>query len=86
MKLAYVEIDAFNAMFEQHTDSSYKVTAQVKNILFDDLREAHKTDAIVHLINRHFTLDPNRNMLMASLEYKSKHQTHSIARQLSKYE
>jgi hypothetical protein len=71
-KLSNVEIETFELVFRQSSDSSYKATARIKNFLFDDLRETHKQDAVIHMINRHFTVDPNAYMLIASLDFKSK--------------
>ncbi|CAF4608864.1 unnamed protein product [Rotaria sp. Silwood1] len=81
LKLANVQIDVFEVIFRQHSDSSYKVIARVKNFLFDDLRETHKADAVIHMIDRHFTVDPNLYMLIASLEFKPKDQTRLKAQQ-----
>ncbi|CAF1256037.1 unnamed protein product [Rotaria sordida] len=72
LKLVKVEINIFEVIYRQHSDSSYKVIARVKNFLFDDLRETHKTDTVTHMMDRHFTVDPNAYMLIASLEFKSK--------------
>jgi hypothetical protein len=68
--------------FLQRSDTSYEVVARVKNFRFDDLREANKGDTVVHMMDRHFTVDPNVFMLIASLEFNPKDQTHSMAQRL----
>jgi hypothetical protein len=52
---------------------------RVKNFLCDDLRNTHQADAIIHVIDRHHTVDRNAYMLIATLEYKPKDQTHLVS-------
>jgi hypothetical protein len=78
-KLANVEIELFESVIRQSSDSSYKVTLRVKNFLCDDLRMNHQTDAVIHVMDRHHTVDRNAYMFIASLEYKPKDQTHLVA-------
>ena len=79
MRLANVEIDYFEFSFVQRSDTSYTATAHIKNIRSDDLRETHKKDAVIHMIDRHFTVDPNTDMLRVNLVFKPKDQTNSEA-------
>jgi len=51
------------------------LTTRIKNFLCDDLRETHRADAVNHMMDRHFTVDPNAYMFIASLEFKPKDQT-----------
>jgi hypothetical protein len=78
-KLANVEIELFESIIRQSSYSSYKVTLRVKNFLCDDLRMKHQTDAVIHVMDRHHTVDRNAYMFIASLEYKPKDQTHLVA-------
>ncbi|CAF4497379.1 unnamed protein product [Rotaria socialis] len=82
LALAYVEVDVLDVLVRQCSDSSFKVTASVKDIRFDDIREADKVGAVVHMIDRHFTVDPNAYMLNTSLEFKPENKTRSVAQQL----
>ncbi|CAF3896761.1 unnamed protein product, partial [Rotaria magnacalcarata] len=82
LTLAYVEVDVLDVLVRQCSDSSFKVTASVKDFRFDDVREADKVGAVVHMIDRHFTVDPNAYMLNASLEFKPENKTRSVAQQL----
>ncbi|CAF5179993.1 unnamed protein product, partial [Rotaria sp. Silwood1] len=84
LKLANVQIDAFEALFRQQSDGSYKATARVKNFLLDDLRATNKSSSVTRMMDRHFTVDPNAHMLVASFEFKPKNQSRPTAlRQLT---
>jgi len=67
------------ALFRQQTDSSYKAMVRVKNLLLDDLRETNKPTSVTRMMDRHFTVDPNAQMLIASFEFKPKSPTNSMA-------
>ncbi|CAF4199282.1 unnamed protein product, partial [Adineta steineri] len=83
-KLANVQIELLEALFRQQTDSSYKAMVRVKNFLVDDLRETNKATSVTRMMDRHFTVDPNAQMVIASFEFKPKSPTNSMAlRQLS---
>lgn len=81
MKFAKVEIELFQVNYRQLSDMSYKVSTRIKNVQCDDLRKTHKTDTVQRVIDRHFTVDPNEYMLVASLDFKPNDQTYSMARQ-----
>jgi hypothetical protein len=67
------------ALFRQQSDSSYKAMARIKNFLLDDLRETNKSTSVTRMMDRHFTVDPNAHMLVASFEFKPKPSTDSMA-------
>ncbi|CAF4190264.1 unnamed protein product [Rotaria sp. Silwood2] len=75
LKLANVQIDTLEAIFRQQSDGSYKATGRVKNFLLDDLRATNKPTSVTRMMNRHFTVDPNAYMFVASFEFKPKNQT-----------
>ncbi len=79
MKLANVEIETFGFIFRKFSDTSYKFTTRIKNFRCDDLRETHQADAVIHVIDRHFTVDPDAYMLIATLEFIPKDQITSKA-------
>ncbi|UJR35157.1 hypothetical protein I4U23_027926 [Adineta vaga] len=84
LKLANVQIELLEALFRQQTDSSYKAMVRVKNFLLDDLRETNRPTSVTRMMDRHFTVDPNAHMLIASFEFKPKTSTNPMAlRQLS---
>ena len=66
------------ALFRQQSDSSYKAMARIKNFLLDDLRETNKPTSVTRMMDRHFTVDPNAHMLVASFEFKPKSQSNSM--------
>ncbi len=74
MKLANVEIETFEVIFREFSDGSYKVITRIKNFLCDDLRETHKADAVIHMMDRYCTVDPNAYMFIATLEFKPQDQ------------
>ncbi|CAF0945953.1 unnamed protein product [Adineta ricciae] len=80
LKLANVEIDILEAVFRQQSDGSYKATARVKNFLLDDLRETNKPESVTRMMDRHFTVDPNAQMLVATFEFTPKSATQNMAR------
>ncbi|CAF1542330.1 unnamed protein product [Adineta steineri] len=83
-KLANVQIQLLEALFRHQTDSSYKAMVRVKNFLVDDLRKTNKATSVTRMMDRHFTVDPNAQMVIASFEFKPKSPTNSMAlRQLS---
>ncbi len=79
MKLADVQIDALEAIFRQYSDGSYKATARVKNFILDDLRATNKSTSVTRMMDRHFTVDPNTHMLVASFDFKPKNVTRQLA-------
>ncbi|CAF3584298.1 unnamed protein product [Rotaria socialis] len=84
LKLANVQIEILKALFRQNSDGSYKATANVKNFLLDDLRETNKSTSVTRMMNRHFTVDPNTHMFVASFDFKPKNQSRPTAfRQLT---
>ncbi|CAF1212266.1 unnamed protein product [Rotaria magnacalcarata] len=84
LKLAYVEIETLEAIFRQSSDGSYKATARVKNFLLDDLRETNKSTSVTRMMDRHFTVDPNTHMFIASFEFQPRSQSRSTGlRQLT---
>ncbi|CAF3899768.1 unnamed protein product, partial [Rotaria magnacalcarata] len=84
LKLAYVEIETLEAIFRQSSDGSYKATARVKNFLLDDLRETNKSTSVTRMMDRHFTVDPNTHMFIASFEFQPISQSRSTGlRQLT---
>jgi hypothetical protein len=66
------------ALFRQQSDSSYKVMARIKNFLLDDLRETNKSTSVTRMMDRHFSVDPNAHMFIASFEFKPKTLSNSI--------
>jgi hypothetical protein len=52
--------------------------ARIKNFLFDDLRETNKSSSVTCMMDRHFTVDPNAQMLIAAFEFKPKSPTNSM--------
>jgi hypothetical protein len=50
----------------------------VKNFLLDDLRETNKPESVTRMMDRHFTVDPNAQMLVASFEFSPKSQSRSL--------
>lgn len=82
--MANVEIDILEAVFRQRSDGSYKATARVKNFLLDDLRETNKPESVTRMMDRHFTVDPNVHMLVASFEFTPKSATQNMARRKCK--
>ena len=67
------------ALFRQQSDSSYKAMARVKNFLLDDLRQTNKENSVTRMMDRHFTVDPNTHMLIASFEFKPKNNKNPLA-------
>ena len=63
------------ALFRQQSDGCYKAIARVKNFLLDDLRETNKPESVTRMMDRHFTVDPDAQMLIASFEFKPKSET-----------
>jgi hypothetical protein len=82
LKLANVEIETFEVIVRQFSDASYKVITRIKNFLCDDLRETHKANAVIRMMDRHFTVDPNAHMLVATLEFKPQDQTCFMAQRI----
>ncbi|UJR10669.1 hypothetical protein I4U23_014864 [Adineta vaga] len=80
LKLANVDIDMLEAIFRQKSDGSYKATARVKNFLLDDLRETNKADSVTRMMDRHFTVDRDVQMLVASFEFTPKSTSKPVAR------
>jgi len=66
------------ALFRQQSDGSYKAVARVKNFLLDDLRATNKSTSVTRMMDRHFTVDPNAHMLIASFEFKPKTSSNSM--------
>ncbi len=66
------------ALFRQQSDSSYKAMARIKNFLLDDLRETNKSTSVTRMMDRHFTVDPNAHMFVASFEFKPKTSSNSM--------
>jgi hypothetical protein len=50
----------------------------VKNFLLDDLRETNKPESVTRMMDRHFTVDPDAQMLVASFEFSPKSQSRSL--------
>ena len=73
------------ALFRQQSDSSYKAMARVKNFLLDDLRETNRPTSVTRMMDRHFTVDPNAQMFIASFEFKPKSPTNSMALRQCQY-
>jgi len=67
------------ALFRQQSDSSYKAMTRIKNFLLDDLRETNKSTSVTRMMDRHFTVDPNTHMFVASFEFKPKTSSNSMA-------
>ena len=78
MKLTNIEIEGFEFLFRQYSDSSYRVITRVKNFRSSDLRETHQADAVIHIIDRHHIVQPDAYMLIASLDYEPKTPISSI--------
>ncbi|CAF3586652.1 unnamed protein product [Adineta steineri] len=72
LKLASVEIDMLDAVFKQQSNGSYKATALVKNFLLDDLRATNKRESVTRMMDRHFTVAPDAQMLVAIFEFTPK--------------
>lgn len=66
------------ALFRQKSDSSYKAMARVKNLILDDLRQTNKPSSVTHMIDRHFTVDPNTHMFIGCFEFKPPTSPNSI--------
>jgi hypothetical protein len=66
------------ALFRQQSDSSYKAMARIKNFLLDDLRETNKPTSVTRMMDRHFTVDPDAHMFVASFEFKPKSPSNSM--------
>ena len=79
-----MEIDMLEAVFGQQSNGSYKATARVKNFLLDDLRATNKAESVTRMMDRHFTVDPNAQMLVASFEFTPKSATQAVARRRCK--
>ena len=77
--MANVQIELLEALFRQQTDASYKAMVRVKNFLLDDLRETNRSTSVTRMMDRHFTVDPNAHMLVASFEFKPKSPTNPLA-------
>jgi hypothetical protein len=60
------------AVFRQQSDGGYKAVARVKNFLLDDLRDTNKPESVTRMMDRHFTVNPDVQMLIASFEFKPK--------------
>jgi hypothetical protein len=69
------------ALFRQQSDGNYKAVTRVKNFLLDDLRASNKPDSVTRMMDRHFTVDPDAQMLIASFEFTPKNESHSALRQ-----
>jgi hypothetical protein len=69
------------ALFRQQSDGNYKAVTRVKNFLLDDLRASNKPDSVTRMMDRHFTVDPDAQMLIASFEFTPKNESHSATRQ-----
>lgn len=70
----------FDTIFSQKSDGSYKATARVKNFILDDLRASNKADSVTRMMDRHFTVDPDIQMLIASFEFEPKNESRSAVR------
>ena len=81
-KLANVQIDVFEALFRQQSDSSYKAVARVKNFLLDDLRDSNRPDSVTRMMDRHFTVDPDAQMFVTSFEFLPKSLSRPVALRL----
>jgi hypothetical protein len=68
------------ALFRQQSDGSYKANARVKNFLLDDLRASNKPESVTRMMDRHFTVDPNAHMLIASFEFTPKKESNAALR------
>ena len=77
-----MQIDILEAMFRQQSDSSYKAVARVKNFLLDDLRDSNKPDSVTRMMDRHFTVDPDAQMFVASFEFLPKTPSRPMALRL----
>ncbi len=53
--------------------------ARIKNFLLDDLRETNKPTSVTRMMDRHFTVDPDAHMFVASFEFKPKNALNSMA-------
>lgn len=82
--MANVQIDKLKAKFSQESNGGFKATACIKNLSLDDLRATNKPTSVTRLIDRHFTVDPNAYMFVASFEFKPKDQTRETGLQNSK--
>jgi hypothetical protein len=80
LKLANVQIELLDALFSQKSDGSYKATARVKNFLLDDLRASNKADSVSRMMDRHFTVDPNAQMLIVSFAFEPKKESNPAVR------
>jgi hypothetical protein len=69
------------ASFRQQSDGSYTAAARVKNLVLDDLRATNQADSVTRMVDRHFTVDPNTQMLIASFDFKPKSESRSALRQ-----
>ena len=72
LQLANVQIEMLEAKFNAKSNGGYKATARVKNFLLDDLRASNQADSVTRMIDRHFTVDPNVQMLVTTFEFKPK--------------
>lgn len=61
-----------DAIFRQQSNGAYKAVARVKNLVLDDLRASNKPESVTRMVNRHFTLDPDVQMLVASFDFTPK--------------
>ena len=52
----------------------------MKNFLLDDLRVANKADSVSRMMDRHFTVDPDAQMLVASFTFEPKKESHPAVR------
>ena len=69
-----------DAIFSAKSNGSYKATARVKNFLLDDLRASNQSDSVTRMMDRHFTVDPNVQMLVASFVFEPKTDSNAATR------
>ena len=56
----------------------------MKNFSFDDLRASNNPESVTRMMDRHFTVDPDAQMLIASFESTPKSEENPAFRQCRK--
>jgi hypothetical protein len=57
----------------------------VKNFLLDDLRASNRTDGVTRMMDRHFTVDKDAQMLITSFVFEPKKESSPALRDCKKY-
>jgi hypothetical protein len=86
LKLANVQMEMLEVSYCQQSDSTYKVMTTIKNCFLDDLRKTNRPTSVTRLMDRHFTVDPDIHMFVASFGLKPKTPSNSMAFQQCKIE